>query len=157
MSRNSRLTADVSLEAHNLLRGYAEKHERSKGFLLEKMIRKFCVEVEAAPVAKAELTVIKTEKPKEPVKRFIPPGLLEVQAYMLEKGVHISKNSKDEAEKFCDHFESNGWKVGGKTKMVSWKAAVRNWLKNNDGKKDTKNILQDSSNSDWHLKEDTGF
>ena len=130
MSRNSRLTADVSLEAHNLLRGYAEKHERSKGFLLEKMIRRFCVEVEVAPVAKTELSLVEDEKPKAPVKRFIPPGVLEVQTYMLEKGVHISKNSKDEAEKFCDHFESNGWKVGGKTKMVSWKAAVRNFMKN---------------------------
>jgi hypothetical protein len=68
MSRNSRLTADVSLEAHNLLRGYAEKHERSKGFLLEKMIRKFCVEVEAAPVAKTELAVV---KPK--AKQFKAP------------------------------------------------------------------------------------
>ena len=149
MSRNSRLTADVSLEAHNLLRGYAEKHERSKGFLLEKMIRKFCVEVEAAPVAKTELAVVEDKKPKAPVKRFIPPGVLEVETYMLEKGVHISKNSKDEAEKFCDHFESNGWKVGGKTKMVSWKAAVRNWLKNYKAKSTGKDILQLSADSNW--------
>ena len=135
MSRNSRLTADVSLEAHNLLRGYAEKYERSKGFLLEKMIRKFCGEeypVAITPTSKQ--VTVETEKPKAPVKRFIPPGVLEVETYMLERGVHISKNSKEEAEKFCDHFESNGWKVGGKTKMVSWKAAVRNFLKNGSGK-----------------------
>ena len=34
---------------------------------------------------------------------------------------------KREAEKFCDHFSSNGWKVGGKTPMKDWKAALRNW------------------------------
>jgi hypothetical protein len=130
MKRTFKLNGEVSIEANDMLVAYCKKHERSKGFLLEKMIRKFCVEVEAAPAAKTELAVAKDEKPKAPVKRFIPPGVLEVQTYMLEKGVHISKNSKDEAEKFCDHFESNGWKVGGKTKMVSWKAAVRNFMKN---------------------------
>ena len=130
MTRKTKISCDVTREADNMLKAYCEKHERSKGYLIEKMIRKFCVEVEAAPAAKTELVVAETEKPKTPVKRFIPPGALEVQTYMLEKGVHISKNSKDEAEKFCDHFESNGWKVGGKTKMVSWKAAVRNFMKN---------------------------
>jgi len=121
MSRNSRLTADVSLEAHNLLRGYAEKHERSKGFLLEKMIRKFCGEVEAVPAT--QVAVVK----KETVKRFVPPMLVEIHDYMSEKGV----NSIDESNKFNDFYESNGWKVG-KNKMKCWKAAVRNWLKGNN-------------------------
>ena len=34
-----------------------------------------------------------------------------------------------DAEYFFDHFESNGWKVGGKTPMRNWKAAARNWLR----------------------------
>jgi len=148
MSRNSRLTADVSLEAHNLLRGYAEKHERSKGFLLEKMIRKFCVEVEAAPVAKTELVVVD----KKPVKRFVPPMLENIYEYMKEKEV----DDIGEANKFNDFYQSNGWKVG-KNKMKCWKASVRNWLKGYKSKSTNQNILQDSSNSDWHLKEDTGF
>ena len=150
MSRNSRLTADVSLEAHNLLRGYAEKHERSKGFLLEKMIRKFCVEVEAEPVAKTELAVVK--EPKAPVKRFVPPMLESIYEYMKEREV----NDIGEANKFNDFYQSNGWKVG-RNKMKCWKAAVRNWLKGYKEKTGNKNILQDSSNSDWHLREDTGF
>jgi len=157
MSRNSRLTADVSLEAHNLLRGYADKHERSKGFLLEKMIRKFCVEPDAGgvPPEQTEQQKVMAEyvKPKAPVKRFIPPRVDEVSAYMFERTNQLTSG---ECDKFCDFYESNGWKVG-KNKMKCWKAAVRNWLKNNNGKKDSKNILQDSSNSDWHLKEDTGF
>lgn len=37
---------------------------------------------------------------------------------------------KVEADKFYDHFESNGWKVGGKSAMKSWQAAMRNWRRN---------------------------
>lgn len=40
-----------------------------------------------------------------------------------------SKNKTDlDAEKFFNHFESNGWLVGGKSKMKDWKAAARNWI-----------------------------
>ncbi len=35
-----------------------------------------------------------------------------------------------EANKFFNHFESNGWKVGGKTPMKNWQAAARNWMLN---------------------------
>jgi hypothetical protein len=133
MTRKTKISCDVTREADNMLKAYCEKHERSKGYLIEKMIRKFCGEVEAAPATQVEVV----EKPKKPVKRFEPPSILTVEVYMLERGVHISKNSKEEAEKFCDHFESNGWKVGGKTKMVSWKAAVRNWLKNGSSQSKT--------------------
>jgi hypothetical protein len=33
------------------------------------------------------------------------------------------------ANRFYDHYESNGWKVG-KNSMKDWKAAVRNWEPN---------------------------
>jgi len=29
---------------------------------------------------------------------------------------------------FFNHFESNGWKVGGKAAMKNWKAAAKNWI-----------------------------
>jgi hypothetical protein len=32
-------------------------------------------------------------------------------------------------EEFFDHFTSNGWRVG-RTPMVDWKAAARNWSRN---------------------------
>jgi hypothetical protein len=35
-----------------------------------------------------------------------------------------------EAQKFFNHFESNGWRVGGKTPMKNWQAAARNWMLN---------------------------
>lgn len=32
-----------------------------------------------------------------------------------------------EADKFFDHFTSTGWRIGGKSPMRDWKAALRNW------------------------------
>jgi len=43
------------------------------------------------------------------------------------------KNKTDlEAEKFFNHYESNGWLVGGKSKMKNWRAAARNWILNSE-------------------------
>lgn len=55
-------------------------------------------------------------------KRFARPMRSEVEAYAHEIGL-----PPGEADKFLDHFDANGWKVGGKTPMKSWKAAMRNW------------------------------
>ena len=55
-------------------------------------------------------------------ERFTRPGRSEVEAYAHEIGL-----PPGEADKFLDHFDANGWKVGGKTPMKSWKAALRNW------------------------------
>lgn len=54
-----------------------------------------------------------------------PQSLQEVQNFFLEK-----QATSLEAERFFNYFESNGWLVGGKTKMKDWKAAARNWLLN---------------------------
>lgn len=35
-----------------------------------------------------------------------------------------------EAEKFFNHYESNGWLIGGRSPMKNWKAASRNWILN---------------------------
>ena len=29
---------------------------------------------------------------------------------------------------FYNHFQSNGWLVSGKAKMVDWEAALRGWV-----------------------------
>lgn len=57
--------------------------------------------------------------------RAIRPTLPEIEAYFRELG-----KSNLEANKFFDHFQSNGWKVGGRAPMKEWKAAVRNWVRN---------------------------
>ena len=43
----------------------------------------------------------------EPAKIKIPPSLQEVQAYFSENG-----HPPLEAQKFFNHFQSNGWRVG---------------------------------------------
>lgn len=35
-----------------------------------------------------------------------------------------------ELEKFFNYYESNGWKIGGRSPMKNWKAAARNWMLN---------------------------
>lgn len=59
---------------------------------------------------------------------FTPPALEELTDYMVERGLHQA-TAQRESETMHDHFESNGWKVGGKTKMKCWKAAARNWIR----------------------------
>ena len=55
----------------------------------------------------------------------VPPTQDAVYIFFEEK-----QATQLEAEKFFNYFESNGWLVGGKTKMKDWKAAARNWLLN---------------------------
>jgi hypothetical protein len=52
-----------------------------------------------------------------------PKKFEEVEIYFSEK-----KGSSLEAQKFFNYYQSNGWKVGGKTSMKDWKAAARNWM-----------------------------
>lgn len=149
MTRKTKISCDVTRDADNLLKAYCIKHERSKGYLIEKMIRKFCVDVE--PVKSTQAAVV--EKPKSSVKRFIAPKFFDVDEYMREREC---SDPITQAEKFCDFYESNGWKVG-KNKMKCWKAAVRNWLKGYKEKSGGKDILALSAASDWHKEEDQGF
>lgn len=64
------------------------------------------------------------EKIKKTTKRFKKPTVQEIRDYTDEIASSI------DSEKFYDYYESNGWKVG-KNSMKDWKAAVRNWEKNN--------------------------
>jgi hypothetical protein len=142
--RNKKISADISKEASDQLNNLVAKHDRSKGWLLDKMIKKFYSE-EEKPTTASIATV------EKPVKKFTQPTPLEVDGYFVERGV----NDPNEAQSFCDFYESNGWKVG-KNKMKCWKASVRNWLKGYKEKSGGNDILQKSSDSDWH-KQDQGF
>ena len=55
----------------------------------------------------------------------IPPASTDVEAYGREIGLPAV-----EVSQFMDHFTSNGWKVGGRTPMVDWRASLRNWQRN---------------------------
>ena len=50
---------------------------------------------------------------------FKPPTLEEVQAYAAEQG-----RSKEDAQRFYDHYSANGWRKGMNA-VVDWRAAFR--------------------------------
>ena len=49
------------------------------------------------------------------------PSMNDVRAYWA------AARLAGDPEQFFDHFQANGWKVGGKTPMKDWQAAARNW------------------------------
>lgn len=59
-------------------------------------------------------------------RRFTPPTPEEVESYCREKGYGI------DPERFVDFYESKGWMIG-KNKMKDWKAAVRTWVRKDNG------------------------
>jgi hypothetical protein len=60
---------------------------------------------------------------KTSTNKFIKPTIEEVKSYCKEIIFNL------DAEKFCDHYDSNGWLVG-KNPMKDWKASVRTWKRN---------------------------
>uniref|UniRef100_UPI004049CC80 transcriptional regulator n=1 Tax=Flavobacterium sp. TaxID=239 RepID=UPI004049CC80 len=56
---------------------------------------------------------------------IIPPRLEDVQTFF--KAMAVEGN---EPERFFNHFQSNGWLVGGKSKMKNWQASAKNWILN---------------------------
>lgn len=65
------------------------------------------------------------EKKVNESSQSIPPKLDDVKSYF------ISQNTEEiEAERFFNHFQSNGWLVGGKSKMYDWQASANNWILN---------------------------
>lgn len=81
--------------------------------------RQCSTEIETPPVGGAE----RRAKTRPATERR--PGSLDVVRAFWETG-HLA----GDPEAFWDHFESNGWKVGGKTPMEDWNAAARNWARN---------------------------
>ena len=80
-----------------------------------KGMEKGSMHVGSAELSNVHLTVKHTLSSK-----FIPPTHKEIKDYCLERKNFIN------VDKFINHYESNGWKVG-RNKMQNWKAAVRTW------------------------------
>jgi outer membrane receptor for Fe3+-dicitrate len=55
---------------------------------------------------------------KQVEKRFIKPCIEEIMEIITRT---------EEAEKFLNYYESNGWKIGGRSPMKNWRAAAKNW------------------------------
>jgi len=78
-------------------------------------------------------------------RKTIPPPMAACETY----GASINMKP-DQIESFYDHFESNGWKVSGKSPMKCWKSAMRNWKKNsinfsNDSREEAFSERQDNA------------
>ena len=79
---------------------------------------------EGDQLSKTEARTESSSSRRTKSKISIPPPIDEVKDFFSE-----IKSSTDQAEQFHNHFQSNGWLVGGKAKMKDWKAAARNWVK----------------------------
>ncbi|QOD61832.1 hypothetical protein H9I45_05145 [Polaribacter haliotis] len=53
-----------------------------------------------------------------------------------------------EAQKFFNHYQGIGWKVGGKTKIVNWQATAKNWMIKAEEIKNKENQNPVSQNQD---------
>jgi hypothetical protein len=78
--------------------------------------------------------------------KFTPPNLDEVTAYFREKSA-----LEIEAQKFFNYFESNGWKIGGRSPMRKWKAAANNWILN------AEKYNPKAQQSNLHLNQDKDY
>lgn len=83
--------------------------------------------IDKSSIEKNSIECMGADKP--PRKRFEPPSVEEVDAYIKEQNYHV------DAQRFVDYYTSNGWMVG-KNHMKDWKAAVRTWERKDgeDGK-----------------------
>lgn len=82
-------------------------------------------------------------------KKFVPPTVNELTQFIIDKSQSVPKKEAPEvANRIHDFYTSKGWKVG-RNSMKDWKAATRNWIRNQDQfkKTDTSNI---KPNSDDH-------
>ncbi|MFA5168944.1 MAG: hypothetical protein WC530_10500, partial [Candidatus Omnitrophota bacterium] len=77
------------------------------------------------------------EENKKDIRRFIVPTLEEIKQYCEER-----KNNID-PEQFFDHYEARGWVPKGYTRqMKDWKAAIRTWERNGNGKDKSKSGIR---------------
>jgi hypothetical protein len=98
---------------------------------LTSSIKERAVADATAPAPPIEKVVKETSAKKSAdarKKSASPPTLAEVQGYAGAQHPN-SAEAQAEAAAFCDHYESNGWRVSGKTPMVDWRAAFRGWMR----------------------------
>ena len=81
---------------------------------------------------------------KEKRKRFIPPTLEEIQAYVKER------NSSVDPQRFFDYYTTGGWKDGKGNPVKNWKQKLITWEKKDTS---TRKKVQDFPSADTDLEE----
>lgn len=141
--------ADIPIDLLESIDYFAEESNENNGICntdvtaCNKMKQKCNTEIELEKEIELEIDIENNgEEKSSPVppksKRFIPPTIEEVTFYCQERSNNVN------AEKFVDHYTSNGWKVG-KNPMKDWKASIRSWeqkdgIKNGTDKQSTKGL-----------------
>ena len=90
------------------------------------------------------------EPSKSQVKKFtgfVKPTSDDIKEYCDERANNVDANT------FFDFYESKGWLVG-KAKMKDWKAAVRNWERNETKSETVKTGKVDKQISSWQKARD---
>ena len=67
-------------------------------------------------------------------KRFDPPTLEEVTAYMKEIGANI------DAQYFLDYQDARNWVLSNGKKAKDWKAVIRTWAHNSFNKRPNNSV-----------------
>lgn len=98
-------------------RSYSDKERMIKKYIKKELYKK----KDGKEIPSDECVI--DAKPKR--KNFIKPSVEEIKNYADEKGYY-----NFDAERFYDYYEANGWHCG-KSPMKDWKAAMRNWARNN--------------------------
>ncbi|MDR6845345.1 transcriptional regulator [Flavobacterium granuli] len=124
---NTNNTNDLNIENGNV----QEKNSNSDILEFEKFIpfekekKKLREKKEMfSTFAESDKNQIKKGWQKE-ITQSIPPKLEDVKLYFISQ-----QTEEIEAERFFNHFQSNGWLVGGKSKMYDWQASANNWILN---------------------------
>lgn len=124
---------------------YINKTNISNDLNLGEQTQNFEIEddvIKNVVVEKKEKSSAKKEKGK--------PVFDDVKIFFLENDF-----PELEANKFFNYFSSNGWLVGGKTPMVNWTAAAKNWMLNankfntNEPKHDRAKHLNTGTDKDY--------
>lgn len=80
------------------------------------------------------------EKPKrggrKPKVEFVPPAIEEVQSYFQSSGL---PTWEIQAEKFFNHWNSQGWLKGTGARIVNWDSLANKWILNEKLKRDGRN------------------
>ena len=98
-----KISADLHEDANDLLNTLVLKHERSKGWLLSKMIRTFCNEAKPTTGIVVELEKpIKPKAPKSPRKKSTYPDNLDEQFLLLWE----TKGKKGAKQKAYEKYRS---------------------------------------------------
>lgn len=112
LSNNSNVLNEVAQSQTNISKTISDDHSKSDSKQQGTEKEKSSAKKEKALSGRAQ------SRPERPL-------LEEVKNYFTQNNWQTI-----EAEKFYNHYESNGWLVGGKTPMKNWQASANNWALN---------------------------